>query len=118
MKIPNRSGPAAEAEARRFLETQGLVHRDSNYRSRFGEIDLVMDDQATVVFVEVRLRRNGRFGGAAASVSAAKQRKLLATAAIYLEQQRCGQRPARFDIVAFDGLGASPQWIRGAFQAS
>lgn len=111
-------GQAAEARAREFLEDRGLVFRESNFRCRFGEIDLVMDDGPVLVFVEVRLRSNSRFGGAAASVSPAKQRKLLATAAIYMELQRCAQRPARFDIVAFDGREAHPQWLRDAFQAS
>ena len=115
-KTKQDPGRDAERNARKFLEDAGLVFRHANFRSRFGELDLVMEDAGTIVFVEVRMRRNSRFGGAAASVSITKQRKLIATAAIYLEAHAVGHCPARFDIVAFDGLDARPQWLRDAFR--
>lgn len=118
MPHPTRTiaGRRAETAARDYLEQRGLQHRHSNFRCRFGEIDLVMEDGRTIVFVEVRLRRNAAFGGAAASVTPPKQRKLCSTAAIYLEQFRVAHRPVRFDIVAFDGDNAQPEWLRDAFR--
>lgn len=111
-------GNAAEAAACRYLEKQGLKLIARNYRTRFGEIDLVMRDTEMLVFVEVRFRRNERFGGAAASVDSRKQAKLLKAAADYLANHRCGQIPVRFDIVALHGEPAAINWLRDAFQAA
>src|SRR4051812_25272216 len=75
----HRSGVAAEQLAESYLARLGLEIVERNYRCRFGEIDLIALDGDALVFVEVRLRRNSRFGGAAASIDYAKQRKLVAT---------------------------------------
>lgn len=115
MVLRRERGQAAERLALDYLQRQGLRLRESNYRCRAGEIDLVMSDGASLVFVEVRQRSNPRFGGAAASVDAAKQRKLIATARHYL-QATGTDSPARFDVVAIDAAG-TPQWIRNAFTA-
>ena len=106
-------GQAAEAHAEAFLKTQGLTLVARNWRCRFGEIDLVMQDGATLVFVEVRLRSRRDFGGAAASVTPAKQKKLLAAARQYLAALKT-LPPCRFDVVALSG-DAAPEWIRNAF---
>ncbi len=106
-------GQAAEAHAEAFLKTQGLTLVARNWRCRFGEIDLVMQDGAALVFVEVRLRSRSDFGGAAASVTPAKQKKLLAAARQYLSALKT-LPPCRFDVVAL-GSDAAPQWIRNAF---
>jgi putative endonuclease len=106
-------GQTAEARAEAFLVKQGLAPVARNWRCRFGEIDLIMQDGATRVFVEVRLRSRSDFGGAAASVTPAKQRKLLAAARQYLSGLQT-LPPCRFDVVALDGSGA-PDWIRNAF---
>ncbi len=107
-------GQTAEAHAERFLESQGLKRVARNWRCRFGEIDLIMHDQHTLVFVEVRMRSSTHFGGAAASVTTSKQRKLLAAAKLYLsalpEVPRC-----RFDVVALADSRSVPQWIQSAF---
>lgn len=113
-------GRAAEDAALGFLESQGctLVHR--NYRCRLGEIDLVMRDGGSLVFVEVRARESDAFGGAAASVGHAKQRRLVAAARHFLmTHQSAARLPARFDVVAISGPGGehSPRWIRAAFDA-
>lgn len=90
---------------------------ERNYRSRYGEIDLIAQDGATVVFVEVRARRSNRFGGAAASITAAKRDKLTRTALAYLAAQ--GRNPGcRFDAVLLTGDGESVEWIRDAFSSS
>lgn len=106
-------GQSAEARAEAFLVKQGLALVARNWHCRFGEIDLIMQDGATRVFVEVRLRTRSDFGGAAASVTPAKQRKLLAAARQYLSALQT-LPPCRFDVVALDGSGA-PDWIRNAF---
>ena len=106
-------GQTAEARAEAFLVKQGLAPVARNWRCRFGEIDLIMQDGATRVFVEVRLRSRNDFGGAAASVTPAKQRKLLAAARQYLSGLQT-LPPCRFDVVALDGSSA-PDWIKNAF---
>ena len=107
-------GQTAEAHAERYLIAQGLKRIARNWRCRFGEIDLIMRDGDTLVFVEVRMRSRADFGGAAASVDAGKQRKLLAAAKLYLSA--LPQTPAcRFDVVALDDRCAVPHWIQNAF---
>ncbi len=106
-------GQSAETRAEAFLQTHGLKPLARNWRCRFGEIDLIMRDGATLVFVEVRLRSRADFGGAAASVTANKQRKLLAAARQYLATLKT-LPPCRFDVVALSGDGV-PDWIKNAF---
>lgn len=107
-------GQQAENLAADFLQLQGLRLVERNYRCRMGEIDLIMDDGATRVFVEVRLRRNRNFGGAAESITQSKQSKLIRAAQHYL-QQFSKQPPCRFDAVLLDGLKI--EWIKDAFSA-
>ncbi|HLT25275.1 MAG TPA: YraN family protein [Zeimonas sp.] len=109
-----RRGDAAEARALAFLVGEGLALVERNASSRLGEIDLVMRDAAGIVFVEVRSRRRSDFGGAAASVDAAKRRRLQREAQRWMNE-RFGDRwpPCRFDVCAFDD--GRIDWIRGAF---
>jgi len=110
-KRPGKSvrGAAAEARALAFLQQQGLTLVEQNFSCRWGEIDLILRDQETLVFVEVRQRSSARFGGAAASVSAGKQAKLWRTAEVYL--QRIRRIPVcRFDLIAIDG--DQLEWMR------
>jgi putative endonuclease len=106
-------GQSAESRAEALLKANGLKLVARNWRCRFGEIDLVMQDGATLVFIEVRLRSRSDFGGAAASVTPAKQQKLLAAARQYLAMLKT-LPPCRFDVVALSG-DAAPEWIRNAF---
>lgn len=107
------SGMRAEQLARAYLERQGLRFLESNWRCRFGEIDLVFQDVDTIVFVEVRLRTNPRFGSAGDSIHRAKRARLLAAARSYLARGR--ERPCRFDAVLLDRLDAGHlEWIRDA----
>ncbi len=109
------SGKAAERLAATWLQQQGLKLLESNYRSRFGEIDLIMQDGREIVFVEVRLRSSNTFGDAGASITPAKQQKLARTAEDYL--MRHGMAPCRFDAVLLESLDARQlQWIRNAFE--
>ena len=111
-----RRGEEAEALAARFLAGQGLEVVARNYRTRFGEVDLVARDGATLVFVEVRQRSWGAFGGAAGSVDARKQRRIVAAARHYLARLRA-EPACRFDVITIQGRAGSPSWIRGAFDA-
>ena len=108
-----RGGIEAEDLALDYLQRQGLRLKTRNYTCRLGEIDLVLEDGATVVFVEVRQRSSTAFGGAAESITARKRNKLIATARHYLAHER--NLPAcRFDAVLIDGDGHI-EWIRDAF---
>jgi putative endonuclease len=110
-------GAQAERWAAQYLQRQGLKLVEQNYRSRYGEIDLIMQDGATLVFVEVRLRRNADFGGAAASIDARKQQRIIRTAQQYLAA-RTHTPPCRFDAVLMDDAqGKQLQWLRNAFDA-
>ncbi|HTP47327.1 MAG TPA: YraN family protein [Casimicrobiaceae bacterium] len=106
------SGAAAEALAASFLQARGLEIVARNYRCRGGEIDLVARDGSTLVFVEVRLRRGSAFGGAAASITAAKRRRLTHAARHYLG--RLGREPpCRFDAILLDNLASARiEWLR------
>ena len=111
-------GKAAEEAACQYLTSQGLRLLERNFLCKLGEIDLILMDANTLVFAEVRFRKNPDFGGAAASVTASKQRKLHRAAQVYL--QRSGQTPAcRFDVLAMT-LDQNSQlicenWIKNAF---
>ena len=109
------AGGDAEDRAEAFLAAQGLAIVTRNYRTRLGEIDLIAREGTTLVFVEVRLRTGTRFGGAAASITPRKQRRIVAAARQFLMRfERVP--PCRFDVVALDG--GKPEWIRGAFDVS
>ena len=110
-------GAQAEQWASRHLQQHGLSPIAQNYRSRFGEIDLIMQDGASLVFIEVRLRRNKDFGGAAASIDTRKQQRIIRTAQHYLAGLD-HIPPCRFDVVLMDDVhGQNAQWLRNAFDA-
>ncbi len=104
----------AESAALTFLESRGLELLERNYRCRTGEIDLVMKEDETLVFVEVRQRSSDDFGGASSSITERKKGRILSAARHYLN--RFAFIPdCRFDAVLLDGTG-SIEWIRGAFR--
>ncbi len=94
-----QQGEDAEAACCRHLKSQGLKLVTTNFNCRLGEIDIIMLDKKTLVFVEVRFRKNNNFGGALESITAAKQQKLRHTAELYLQQNRQYEN-ARFDVVS------------------
>jgi putative endonuclease len=114
---PARAGREAEDAACAYLTRQGLRLLERNFRSPWGEIDLVMQDGDGLVFVEVRLRTRSDFGAPAETVDRAKQARLRATAEHYLQQVRGASRKAcRFDIVAISGgPDGDLRWLRDAF---
>ena len=105
-------GDEAERTAERYLLKRGLSLVDKNYRTRFGEIDLIMRDDDALVFIEVRLRKNDDFGGAAASIGAHKQRRIVAAAQQYIAALR-HPPPCRFDAVLI--MGTKIEWLKDAF---
>ena len=104
-----------ERRAECFLRQKGLVFCVRNYHCKMGEIDLIMRDKQTLVFVEVRYRASMAFGGALASVHARKQTKIRQTAQHYLWHQKLNvhQQLCRFDIVAFEHCQTN--WVQSAF---
>ena len=111
-------GDAVERAARQLLLDAGLQDVARNVNFRVGELDLVMRDRDCVVFVEVRYRRDARFGGGAASVDARKQAKLVRAAQVFLLRQPALARlPCRFDVIEAEGEPDAPvlRWIRAAF---
>lgn len=106
-------GKKAEDIACSFLIKNGLVLITRNYYCRHGEIDLIMQDSDTLVFVEVRYRQSNTYGSAAESVDQTKQRKLIFSANHYLTTYPT-DRPLRFDVVALSP-NQTPQWINNAF---
>ena len=114
-------GDNAEQTALVYLQDQGLKLVTRNYQCRSGEIDLVMRDGNTLVFVEVRFRRDAGFGGGEASVDQFKQRKLIRAAQHYLQHNSLTDLvPCRFDVVAIDRNECHQDarhinWIQHAF---
>lgn len=119
-QAPRAHGQTVEQAACRYLQQQGLAWIESNFNSRGGEIDLVMSDKDTLVFVEVRFRKTDFFGSPLESITVSKQKKLLRTAQLYLLVHRQWQnRPCRFDVVAArpGESGLQFEWIQNAFGA-
>ncbi len=108
-----RQGQQWEQRALAHLLRQGLTLVEANYHCKSGEIDLILRDGAALVFVEVRQRAGRSHGGAAASITPAKSRRIVRAAQTYL--QRYDRLPAcRIDVVAFDGEALD--WLRDAIQ--
>jgi putative endonuclease len=113
-------GDRAEDYALKFLTQKGLRLLERNYECKLGEIDLIMQDNEHIIFVEVRCRTRSRFGSAADSVTPTKIKKLIRTATIYLQAKKWLHKyPSRFDIVAIDFSKTEKEthWIKNAFTA-
>lgn len=112
-------GDKGEEAALQHLLAAGLKLVQRNYRTPGrggGEVDLIVREKdGTLVFVEVRSRANARFGGAAASVSAVKQRRIIFAARLFL-MRLPNPPPCRFDVITVEG--AQVQWLKAAFDAS
>ena len=113
-----QSGKQAETLAAQYLARQGLRVIAQNFHCRGGEIDLVCRDGKVLVFVEVRLRRNASYGGAAASITSTKQARIILAARHYLSAHSATESDCRFDCILLDGLEESRiEWLRDAFSA-
>lgn len=110
------SGKNAENQALSYLKKQGLSLIKRNYRSYYGEIDLIMLDQEIIVFIEVRKRTCQDYGNSIESVNRKKQQKIIKTALIYLQQKKLlNKKLIRFDIIGID-KHKMIKWIKNAFQ--
>lgn len=113
------TGQVWEAEAIKFLKSKGLDFICKNYSCRLGEIDLILQDEDTLIFVEVRYRSASDYGDSAASVVRRKQQKIIRTASMYLlERDLYDKVYCRFDVVAINLVNNLPEieWIPNAFQ--
>ena len=110
-----QAGDKYEERAIEFLTEKGMVLVTRNYQCKLGEIDLIVKDGTTIIFVEVRYRKSLFFGGAAMSVTPAKQRKISLAALHFLQSKKSDNAVCRFDVLAFGDTGE--QWIQDAFQS-
>ena len=100
MNADQKTGPQGEDIAVSFLEEQGYIVLVRNYRRRFGEIDIVAEDAGVLVFIEVKTRKNNRYGSPFEAVDTRKQKKLSMMAQDYITRNKMEDRTARFDVVA------------------
>lgn len=112
IKTPRAQGADFELLARQYLEAQGLCFIAGNQSFKCGEIDLIMQDGATIVFIEVRQRKSANFGSALESIDWRKQQKWQKAANLWLAQrnQSLDTADCRFDVVVFEG-DQTPHWI-------
>jgi putative endonuclease len=118
-QVSSQSGQWAEDFAHAYLCQQGLQPIERNYRCRQGEIDLIMQQQTILVFIEVRYRQNSSYGGSLESIDYYKQQRILRTANHYLHTHSWAQQyPCRFDVVLIQGHLTTPQicWLTDAFR--
>jgi putative endonuclease len=114
-------GQEGESAAEQYLRHKGYRIVARNLRSPLGELDLVAEDGRVLVFVEVKARRTGAFGGAIYAVHQRKQEKLIQLAALYLARHHIKDRLCRFDVVLLQGVGTGPaqiEHIQNAFEVS
>lgn len=104
-------GQEGETAAARYLQRKGYRILAKNLRSSLGELDLVAEDGAVLVFVEVKARQTDRFGGAIHAVHERKQKKLIQLASQYLARHHWMGRPCRFDVVLLQGAGNADEQI-------
>ncbi|MCF6225247.1 MAG: YraN family protein [Xanthomonadales bacterium] len=112
-----------ELQAENWLQQRGLTTLQLNFNCRGGEIDLIMRDGESLVFVEVRYRKNAHFGSAAESVTMAKQQRLIFAAEFFLQANPAlAELPCRFDVIAIDSNNNTNaveyNWIKNAFDLS
>jgi putative endonuclease len=106
-------GTLAEAQAADFLVAQGLKILARQFTAKFGEIDLIVEDQGELVFVEVKMRQNSHFGGALAAVTSQKLHKIEQTGLLWLRQTGQPDRHYRIDVVAIEG--GLIEWLKGVY---
>jgi len=123
MVLSNRTqGQQAEKLARDFLQQQGLIFITGNFSCRWGEIDLIMREKSTLVFIEIRFRSSSQFGYAIETVTPKKQSKIINTALFFIQcHKKFINYSMRFDVVAFQKISSKTptkptlNWIKNAF---
>jgi putative endonuclease len=115
---PHQIGQDAELEACAYLQKMGFILIEQNYSCKQGEIDLIMQDQDHIVFVEVRVRHNDELGNALESITRSKINKLIRAATHFLQSEKCLYKvTSRFDVIAIQPVKGVMQleWIKNAF---
>ena len=107
-------GEKSEQQACQFLLDQGLQLIEKNFSCQYGELDLIMQDNKTLVIVEVRFRKSDTFGGAIESITRKKQSRIIATTQFYLSQYKINSL-VRFDVISMSS-NTDTNWIKNAFQ--
>ena len=118
-KTTRKIGLNAEQACCDYLTLQGLTLITKNFHCRHGEIDLIMKEDKTLIFIEVRYRKNNDYGGALESITPSKQKKVRASAETYLQKHKI-KNNARIDVVAMtqnliNSTGYDFNWIKNAF---
>ncbi|MFD1260055.1 YraN family protein [Entomomonas asaccharolytica] len=111
-------GKAAEEMALQYLQSQHLTLIAKNWRCNYGEIDLIMTDKQSVIFIEVRYRKQTSWGEPAETVTYSKRQKLIKAASLFLQQNNSfSAKPCRFDVIAMTGELKNPaiRWLTNAF---
>ena len=108
-----QKGAQYENLALKFLLAQGLTLIERNFNCKCGELDLLMEDSGSLVIIEVRFRKNNRYGSALESVTQTKQARIIAATEYYILTHKIDQ-PMRFDVLAITG-DAPPVWVKNAF---
>ena len=105
-----------EKIAKEYLEENGLIYVTSNYYSKFGEIDLIFLEEMTetLIFVEVKYRKNDNHGNALEMVTKSKQKKIICTSNVYIFKNQWNKN-IRYDIVGIDGFSKNINWVKNAF---
>ena len=105
-----------EKIAKEYLEENGLIYVTSNYYSKFGEIDLIFLEEMTetLIFVEVKYRKNDNHGNALEMVTKSKQKKIICTSNVYIFKNHWNKN-IRYDIVGIDGFSKNINWVKNAF---
>jgi putative endonuclease len=98
-------GRRGEERAEEYLKGNGYRILEKNYRTPFGEIDIVAEEKGTLVFVEVKKRNTPRFGSPFEAVDALKRKRILRSALFYMKERRQTRRRVRFDVLGIDGEG-------------
>ena len=111
MRLNHKQGAAGEDAELAFLQGRGCRLVERNWHCAFGEIDLIVKNGNTILFVEVKYRKNGGFGGAAYSITPSKLAKLRKTAEHYLQQHGLSHAPCRLDAVLIQGENP-PEWVQ------
>ena len=117
-KTSRELGNQAELFAAEMLTKQGLTLLEQNVNFRVGELDLVMKDKESLVFVEVKRRKQDKFGGALEAITFTKQKRLTRAALAYLQKNKLMDKvPCRFDLVAVTDINGklSGQWLQNIF---
>ena len=112
-------GLSSEKIAAEYLSQHGLLLKTQNFHSRYGEIDLVMLEKDTLIFVEVKYRKSSHFGGAISAISYKKIQKIKLCVKFFLQKHGLNEynTPCRFDVIALQGDLTNPQitWLKNAF---